>query len=396
MKASFSSSETATRVVNGGDRSLIEEADARRLINNFKSQLPPFSNDRATAFDGNTRATRKTTWKQESVKQEETSSLNPTISAAKDLSRALAQNHLPPVADSVNRKQPTQFSSIVDDPRSPSHHLYFLVLLVHSETNATERRNVIRSTWLSGEMTGGVSIVFWFVLGVKGISAHEKQHLMKEQLEKGDLLMLWDVYNNYESLSERTLRSMHYIYAHYDFIYFLKTDDDMFLNLPILLYEMEDIMPRKRLYWGSFSCHNPPQTNGRWLETRWHSCDVYFPYAYGGMYVMTKDVVGLIARNAPSLPLYCCEDVSVGSWLAPYNLHRVSDVRIFVEHRTRCSKGFIAIHITKKHRLASKLISKYYMNLKRKGSLCSKGMKMGILSWESMPGQCWEPNMSVV
>ena len=201
--------------------------------------------------------------------------------------------------------------------------------------------------------------------------------------------MLWDVDNSYESLSERTLHSMHYIYTHYHFVYFLKTDDDMFVNMPILLDEMENSRPRRRLYWGAFSCHNPPQTEGRWLETRWHSCDVYFPYAYGGLYVLTRDVVGLVARNAPSLQLYCCEDVSLGSWLAGYNLHRVSDVRIFVAHKTKCSRGLIAIHIT--HRLGSKLISKFYNNVRRRGHACTRLQKMELLSWELMPGQCWEP-----
>ena len=236
-------------------------------------------------------------------------------------------------------------------------------------------------------MTGETSFTYWFVLGTKNISSEVKGHLKNEQTANGDLLMLWDVYNSYDLLAERTLRSMDYVFTHYNFTYLLKTDDDMFLNTPILFHEMEHLRPRQRLYWGSFSCHNPPQVEGRWTEMRWHSCDVYFPYAYGGMYILTRDVVGLVASSSHSLQTYANEDVSMGVWLAPYNLHRLSDARIYILHESRCSRGFVAIH----NQGSLSRPMKQYQALKEKGIVCSVVKSMDFLSWGGLPSECvWE------
>lgn len=392
MVSHIKSVPAKTGVVLAGNTNHTEGADARFSF--LRSRLQSNSDNKVAAFNGSSLTNQQTAWNSATIQHETTLPSTPGKSVTKDLFREPAQNRLP-VADSVIDDQKAKFLSNAEDARLPSSKdSYFLVVLVHSALNGTERRNVIRSTWLSSEMTGTFPFTFWFVLGVKGTSLSQQQLLTSEQSENGDLLMLWDVYNNYESLSERTLHSTHYIYSHYDFTYFLKTDDDMILNMPVLFHEMEHTRPRTRLYWGSFSCHNPPQTDGRWLESSWHSCDVYFPYAYGGMYVLTRDVVRLIANNAPSLQLYTCEDVSMGSWLAPYNLYRVNDIRIFIQHGTRCSRGFIAIHIP--HRLASKLILKFYTNLKKKGVMCSTLVKTEMLSWTSMPDQCWAQTVTLI
>lgn len=282
---------------------------------------------------------------------------------------------------------PEKYVSHLEDPRWLSQQRnYIAIAIIFSSVGSVGivRRAAIRATWLSAEMLGEAPFTYWFVLGVKNVSSDHRIRLRKEQAAHGDLLMLQDIYNSYENLSERTLRSMHYISTHYNFAYFLKTDDDMFLNMPVLFHEMKHTKPRKRLYWGSFSCYNPPQTEGRWLEARWHSCDVYYPYAYGGMYILTSDVVNLVANNAPYLQLYANEDVSMGGWLAPYNLYRLNDARIYVQHERRCSRGFIAIH----GNTGWSWVLKMYEKLKTKGVVCSNVMTMEFLSWDGLPQEC--------
>ena len=276
----------------------------------------------------------------------------------------------------------------LEDPRWGSRHENYLVVVVvfSSATPRGEmRRSVVRATWLSPEMTGDASFTYWFALGLKNVSLDVQDDLRREQEVHGDLLILWDVRNSYEDLAERTLRSMHYLFTRYSFAYFLKTDDDMFLNMPVLFHEMEHLRPRQRLYWGSFSCHNPPQVSGQWLETRWRSCDVYFPYAYGGMYVLTRDVVRLVANSSRSLETYANEDVSMGAWLAPYNLYHLNDPRIHILHEQLCSRGFIAIH----NQGSVSRTGKQYLNLKKKGITCSAIKTMDVLSWKRLPSECW-------
>ena len=264
---------------------------------------------------------------------------------------------------------------------------YFLVLiLIHSGIDQKTRRDAIRNTWLSSSMIGNVSLMYWFVIGGKLASDNVRTSILEEQDHHNDLLILWNVRNNYSELSLRSLHSMTHIANHYQYSYMLKTDDDVFLNTPIILKELKAIYPLKRLYWGHFSCHNPPMEDGRWKEKNWHWCDVYYPYAYGGMYILSHDVVQLIADNANSLQCYSCEDVSLGAWLASYNLYRLNDARIFVKHGTHCSRGYIAVHI--KHYLCHKVMKKYFDNLKRNGVLCTTLVKENILVWEGLPHLC--------
>ena len=88
-----------------------------------------------------------------------------------------------------------------------------------------------------------------------------------------------------------------------------------------------------------------------------------------------------------NLLTYTCEDVSVGAWLAPYNIVRVDDVRIFSGHNSgRCSRGFIAVHIN--HYLAHKQMKRYYNKLRRKGSVCSSICKEQPISWSTITSKC--------
>ncbi len=284
----------------------------------------------------------------------------------------------------------------VEDPRLGSDIIYSVIILVHSGVNELDRREAIRETWLSESMVtmDDITLAYWFLIGGRDLDQLQLLNLRKEQEKCGDLLILTNVDNSYQELPQRTLYSMTYIAQHYKYTYLLKTDDDVYINLPIVLGEMKKLRPTERLYWGRFSCHNPPMVNGQWKEENWHWCDVYYPYAYGGMYVLTSDVVSLVADNAPFLQLYSCEDVSLGVWLGPYNLIRINDARIFVQHNLSCSRGFIALHIPS--RQVPKVIRKTHDNLKRKGVLCSTFLNEDLLLWRGLPERCETVSIAVV
>ena len=269
-----------------------------------------------------------------------------------------------------------------------------VIVLVHSSINSTTRRSAIRETWLSPRMLVGYSVQYRFLIGGMTAGKVERRTLATEQQQYGDLLVLWDVSNSYSALSNRTLQSIVFITRHYNFTFMLKTDDDVFLNTQRILHDLKTRVPTHRLYWGRSSCYNPLISDGHWRETKWHFCDTYFPYNYGGMYVLSKDLVNLIAENAPHLQTFTCEDVSIGAWLAPYNIIRVDDVRIFTGHNSgRCSRGFIAVHIN--HYLAHKQMKRYYNKLRRKGAVCSSVSEELPISWSTITSNCYKKPISV-
>lgn len=269
-----------------------------------------------------------------------------------------------------------------------------VVIVVHSGINRTRHRNAIRQTWLSPKMLTGYSVRYWFLIGALSASPTEKERLVVEHEHYGDLLIMWNVSNDYSSLTNRSLQSLIHFDHNYNLSFLLKTDDDVFLNTPQILFDLKTHLPKQRLYWGRSSCYNPPLSEGRWYETKWRSCDTYFPYNYGGMYILSSDLVHLVAENAPYLKIYTCEDVSMGAWLAPYNILRVDDVRIFAGHiGGKCSKGFIAVHIN--HYLAHKQIRKLYDNLKRRQVICTGVTKERPISWTTITSNCYKDPISV-
>ena len=53
---------------------------------------------------------------------------------------------------------------------------------------------------------------------------------------------------------------------------------------------------------------------GQWAEPNFHLCDRYLPYARGGGYIVSGDLVKYISDNKDLLQIYNSEDVSMGKW----------------------------------------------------------------------------------
>ena len=61
--------------------------------------------------------------------------------------------------------------------------------------------------------------------------------------------------------------------------------------------------------------------------------EVHPPFCFGGSYVLAARLVRYIVENQRELHKYKAEDVSVGRWLAPLDVHRRNDFRFqWMEH----------------------------------------------------------------
>ncbi len=92
-------------------------------------------------------------------------------------------------------------------PRAESHHKQpagllhgkelsaFLVVLITTGPKYTERRSIIRSTWLTKR---DPEVLYWFVIGTEGLPPEDLQNLGTEQIRHHDLLLLPDLRDSYE------------------------------------------------------------------------------------------------------------------------------------------------------------------------------------------------------
>jgi len=257
----------------------------------------------------------------------------------------------------------------------------FLVVAIMSAPGNINRRNIVRDTWL------GRSKHARFIIGTKNLSTTLIQSLENEQTLHNDLLLLEDFEDHYKKLSHKVLATLVWFDSTMSFKYLLKCDDDSF----VLLDRMEKALKKRNhtrdLYWGYFVGNNNPKLTGQWAETNWRFCDLYFPYAYGGGYVLSANIVRHIAKNSDSMIVYSNEDVSVGAWTVVYEMERWHDVRFDTYGKSRgCRNDFIVTH-----KQSVKEMRQKHKLYKATGKLCLKEHVEweDEYNWNVPPSKCY-------
>lgn len=239
-----------------------------------------------------------------------------------------------------------------------------------------------------------------FAVGTYGLSRSERKVIYEEQRVYNDVLELEDLQDSYANLTNKIIRSMSHIDAVYDFKYLMKLDDDSYLKLDLLSEDLLSYYEKLHkvgmnhhsaieLYWGYFKGASTIQQRGQWKESNYKLCDRYLPYALGGGYVLSKNLISFIAAYGSSLNAYKSEDMAVGTWLAPFaSIHRRHDVRFDTAWLPRKCQDY---HLVLHKRTAQQMREIY------NGQLCSheelqtqdaQRPKEYFYDWTVPPSQC--------
>lgn len=267
----------------------------------------------------------------------------------------------------------------------------YLAVVIFSAPTNYERRQAIRKTWLLNK-EDNMSIRHFFAIGSAALDSAELNTIQREEEEFGDLMILEAVSDSYSKLSRKLRDTLSWLYSHMEFVFLLKVDDDSFVRLDALYSQLKK-QPREKLYWGFFDGQARVKFGGKWKETGWFLCDRYLPYAKGGGYVITSDLVRNIALISSYLSLYKSEDVALGTWLAPFNIKRLHDPNFDTEYVSRgCFNSYLITH----KQSISLMITKY-KNLKETGNLCTseyRDKKSYQYNWHVPPSLCCVRNDS--
>ncbi|KAM9706428.1 beta-1,3-galactosyltransferase 6 [Dama dama] len=274
-------------------------------------------------------------------------------------------------------------------PVGPARAAAFLAVLVASAPRAAERRSVVRSTWLAARRGGPGDVWARFAVGTSGLGDKERRALEREQAQHGDLLLLPGVRDAYENLTAKVLAMLAWLDEHVAFEFVLKADDDSFARLDAVLAELRTRDParRRRLYWGFFSGRGRVRPGGRWREAAWQLCDYYLPYALGGGYVLSADLVRYLRLSREYLRAWHSEDVSLGAWLAPVDVQREHDPRFDTEYKSRgCNNQYLVTHKQSLEDMLEK-----HRTLTHEGRLCKREVQLRlsyVYDWSAPPSQC--------
>nr|CAG4637216.1 EOG090X0A8N [Ceriodaphnia reticulata]SVE73090.1 EOG090X0A8N [Ceriodaphnia reticulata] len=259
----------------------------------------------------------------------------------------------------------------------------FLIVLIMSDPTKAATRRVIRETWLSVHNN---KVRHFFVVGSKGLTEEVRQGVINENSVHHDLLILDSISESYTSLTGKVLTGIQWLHSNYEFNFLLKCDDDSFVRISPLLEELQK-QPQKLLYWGFFKGGSTVFQKGKWKENGWFLCDTYLPYALGGGYILSSDLVEFLAKCAPLLQHYKSEDVSVGVWLSPLKIHRVHDVRFDTEFKSRgCYNDYLITHKQGAIDMRTK-----HTNLIKTGNLCPSELRVRYsynYNWTVPPSKC--------
>lgn len=274
-----------------------------------------------------------------------------------------------------------------DSTACPNRLLHVVILVLASPQGAL-RRNAIRGSWMHSYNSKSIKVTSKFLLGTLGLAKSKVASLQQEYKQYGDMLLFDSLKDSYFNLSLKVLHGLNWVereLPHFDFV--IKTDDDSFVRVEKVAKAFIKMGCPELLYWGYFNGHGFPEPTGKWAEKNWHSCPHYLPYAMGGGYVLTQKVVKLLVRLSDRLLLYNNEDVTVGSWMAPFELVRVHDMRFNVESVTHgCNNEYIITH-----KDTARIMFDKYKNLRKNGTLCSpeKEIRPGFLyDWTASPLDC--------
>ena len=315
-----------------------------------------------------------------SVKFESAATINTLNENSTDTSSPL-------VASSIESTEgnTVDVSSVEGATATRSH--YLLVVVVLSSVHGRDRRTTIRKTWMKGYKEITSSLTIKFVIGTLGLTPSKMAALTAEDNLYHDLLLLSNLKDGYHNLTRKVLYTFQWADENLMFSYLLKCDDDSYIRLDAIARELNARTSKKGLYWGYFTGSQFPKWSGKFAERKWFLCDRYLPYALGGGYVISSDLIHRVSVNADGVQLYNSEDVSVGVWLSAFQAERKHDSRFDTEW---ASRGCINYHLVSHKQTIRDMLDKYH-SLKSKKVLCSRQyVKRGAYNynWWVPPSRC--------
>lgn len=224
-----------------------------------------------------------------------------------------------------------------------------LLILVTSAPEHAEAREAVRSTW--GYFAKRTDVALGFMLGEPPLAL--LRLLRAEDARYGDLVM-GRFEDSYSNLTLKTLSILEWADTYCPLAQrLLKTDDDIFVNVPSLLNFMAARANATWTIWGNLHYNATVTRNPK---SKSYLSSLQFPeqklptFASGAAYLMTMDVVGPMLRAAPYLPYVRLEDVFVTGVLAErlgVRREHVPNYYKTIMELQRCDlQRYVAIHMS--------------------------------------------------
>eukprot|EP01116_Phalansterium_solitarium_P023537 TRINITY_DN8298_c0_g1_i1.p1 TRINITY_DN8298_c0_g1~~TRINITY_DN8298_c0_g1_i1.p1 ORF type:complete len:351 (+),score=89.53 TRINITY_DN8298_c0_g1_i1:94-1146(+) len=158
-----------------------------------------------------------------------------------------------------------------------------------------------------------------------------------EAAQHKDIVLL-DMVDVYRNLARKLKLFYKWASDNVKFDFTMKTDDDSWLNLELLVPALEQEQPRDKLWLGKFKSDLTVARFGKSKEPD-YGASKYPTFARGVGNVLSADLAHWIGRNADLLHEYQGEDVSAGIWLSALDVVYKYNIRF---HSFSCKNNMFS------------------------------------------------------
>lgn len=223
-----------------------------------------------------------------------------------------------------------------------------IVILITSAPSHGDARRAIRQTWGHFQMRSDVAMAF-----ILGRSPNETQ--IKEESALYEDIILANFVDSYNNLTLKTTSILEWVDNYCNQARFvLKTDDDMFINIPKLLDFVTKHWDLKRRIYGKLASKWKPIRNkaSKYYVSREQYKQPVFPsFTTGPAYLMTSDVIHDLYTTALNMIYLKLEDVFTTGIVAQERGIRRVHVSEFLNRRLSVTSCYIhkaiSIHMVK-------------------------------------------------
>lgn len=217
----------------------------------------------------------------------------------------------------VNENSDYPIMTPVVVPQDPNNAVFLLVIISTAPTGVSvERRQAIRSTWGKSDPNNDRKWHVVFMTGKSNNNATDKK-LFQESKIHGDLFIC-DYKDQYDKILNKLLAAYNWaatVQQKYKFQYILKTDDDVYVNIPRLYRWIDNVgSQQKHLYAGVLYAGIVTRDKGH----RHYVSEDQVPFSYwppfckGSMLVLSASLVPKIVKLSRKIQRIIPDDAYVG------------------------------------------------------------------------------------
>ncbi|XP_076943348.1 putative beta-1,3-galactosyltransferase 13 [Bidens hawaiensis] len=209
------------------------------------------------------------------------------------------------------------------------------------------RRRALRMTWMPSDhvrlqrLEESTGLACRFIIGKTRDKSKMKE--LKNEVQEYDDFLLLDIEEEYSKLPYKTLAFFKAAYALFDSDFYVKADDDIYLQPDRLSLLLAKERHHTQTYIGCMK-KGPVFTDPKlkWHEPQGHMLGKeYFLHAYGPIYALSADVVAnLAAFRNNSFRMFSNEDVTVGAWMLAMNVKHENNHQLC---QPQCTATSIAV-----------------------------------------------------